>query len=114
MVNPGVFQGSQKNFLLGERPSYSIVVEGGYAADALALIQCHYFKRYPVELPHTEEPSPEFLVNVDDNAPEVEVPEPDPNVGEEEYMVALDQLTERQKLVSYHKVVSCALFISKV
>ena len=114
MVNPGAFQGSRKDFLLGERSSYSIAVEGGYAADALALIQRRYFKRYPVELPHTEEPSPEFLVNVDDDAPEVEVPEPDPNVGKEEYMVALDRLAERRKLVSYRKAVSRALFISKV
>jgi hypothetical protein len=115
MVNPGAFQGSRKDFLLGERASYSAAVAGGYAADALALIQRRYFKRYPVELPHTVEPSPEFLANVDDDAPEVEIPEPnEQNMSEEEYKVALDRLAERRKLVSYRKAVSRTLFTSKV
>ena len=86
MVNPGVFQGSRKEFLLGERASYSAAVAGGYAVDALALIQRHYFKRYPVELPHTLEPSPEFLAAVDDDAPDDEIPVPDQDqMSEEDY-----------------------------
>jgi len=77
MVNPGVFQGSRKEFLLSERPSYSAAVAEGYAADALAMIQRRYFKRYPVELPHTLEPSPEFLAAVDDNSADIEISMPD-------------------------------------
>jgi len=114
MVNPGAFHGSRKEFLLGERPAYSIAVEGGYAADALALIQRRYFKRYPIDLPHTVEPSSEFSAQVDDDAPDVEIPEPDQHsMTEEEFRTALDRLVERRKLVAYRKAVSRALFTSK-
>lgn len=114
MVNPGVFQGSRKEFLLGERTSYGTAVAGGFAADALALIQRRYFKRYPVELPHTLEPSPEFLATVDDDAPDDEIPVPDQDqMSEEEYRAAVDRLVERQKLVSCRRAVSRALFTSK-
>ena len=114
MVNPGVFQGSRKEFLLGERTSYGAAVAGGYAADALALIQRRYFKRYPVELPHTLEPSPEVLAAVDDDAPDDEIPVPDQDqMSEEEYRAAVDRLAERQKLVSCRRAVSRALFTSK-
>ena len=113
MVNPGTFQGSQKEFLLGERPSYSTGVAGGYAADVLALIQQRYFKQYPLDLPHTVEPSAEFLAAVDDDAAEVDITEPDQDrMSNEEYEEAINQLAERQKLFSYHKAVSRALFTS--
>jgi hypothetical protein len=114
MVNPGAFQGSRKEFLLGEISSYSAAVAGGYAADALALIQRHYFKRYPVELPHTLEPSPDFLAAVDDDAPDDEIALPDQDkMTEDEYRAAMDRLAERQKLVSCRRAVSLALFTSK-
>jgi len=100
---------------VGERPSYSAGVAGGYAADALALIQRRYFKRYPLDLPHTVEPSAEFLAAVDDDAADVDVTEPDQNrMGDEEYDAAIKRLAERQKLFSYRKAVSRALFTSNV
>jgi len=115
MVNPGTFQGSRKDFLLGEIPAYSAGVTGGYAADALALIQRRYFKRYPLDLPHTVEPSAESLAAVDDNAADVDVPEPDQDsMSDEEYQAAMKRLAERQKLFSYRKAVSRALFTSNV
>ena len=116
MVNPGAFQGSWKEFLLGERPSYSAGVARGYAADALALIQViqrRYFKRYPLDLPHTVEPSAEFLAAIDDDAAEVNITEPDQDhMSDEEYAEAINRLAERQKLFSYRKAVSRALFTS--
>jgi len=115
MVNPGTFQGSRKEFLVGERPSYSAGVAGGYAADALALIRRRYFKWYPLDLPHTVEPSAEFLATVDDDAADVNITEPDQNhMGNEEYEAAIKRLAECQKLFSYHKAVSHALFTSNV
>ena len=115
MVNPGAFQGSRKDFLRGEIPAYSAGVTGGYAADALALIQRRYFKRYPLELPHTVEPSAEFLAAVDDDAADTDVPEPDQDsMSDEEYQAAMNQLAERQKSFSYRKAVSRALFTSNV
>ena len=44
MVNPGAFQGLRKQFLMNEKPTYKAGVLGGYAADALANIQCCYFR----------------------------------------------------------------------
>ncbi|KAF9548608.1 hypothetical protein CPC08DRAFT_593621, partial [Agrocybe pediades] len=75
MVNPGAFQGSRREFLLSQKPYYSNAVVEGYAADAIAVIQRRYFKRYPIDLPHEEEPSPETLAIVDDDAPEHEQPQ---------------------------------------
>ena len=101
--------------MLRERSAYSATVCGGYAADTLALIQCCYFKRYPVDLAHTVEPSAEFLAGVDDDAADVDVQEPDQDkMSEEEYKTAMDQLAERQRLISYRKAVTSPLFRSKV
>lgn len=72
MVNPGSFQGSRKEFLLSQKAAYSAGVAGGYATDALALIQHHYFKRYPIDLPHEQEPDAEALASIDYDAPDVE------------------------------------------
>lgn len=36
MVNPGIFHRSQKDFLLGEKATYSAAVQRGYIHDALA------------------------------------------------------------------------------
>ena len=72
MVNPGAFRGSRKEFLMSEKAAYSAGMAGGYGADALVLIQRRYFKRYPVDLPHHEEPTAEHLAAVDDEAPEPE------------------------------------------
>ncbi|KAF8958798.1 hypothetical protein BDZ97DRAFT_1596211, partial [Flammula alnicola] len=72
MVNPGAFRGSRKEFLMNEKVNYSPGVAGGYAAEALAIIQRHYFKRYPIDLPHDEEPAAGSLDAVDDDAPDPE------------------------------------------
>jgi len=107
MVNPGVFQGSWKEFLLGEKAAYSTSVAGGYTADALALIQRRYFKHYPVDLPHDVEPTAEFLATVGDDAANPDIPEPDQaSMSSKEYQTAMDELAKRQKLFSYCKAVS--------
>ena len=107
MVNPGVFQGLQKEFLLGEKSSYSTTVARGYAADALALIQHQYFKWYPVDLPHNLELSPEFLAAMDDDAPNDKIAVPDQDkMSKEDYQAAVDRLAEHQKLVSCRQAVS--------
>ncbi|KAF9522757.1 hypothetical protein CPB83DRAFT_740586, partial [Crepidotus variabilis] len=74
MVNPGVFKGSRRDFLLGEKASYSAAIDGGYQKDAIANIQCRDLKRYPITLPHEEKPSHEHFNAVDNDALE---PEPE-------------------------------------
>lgn len=70
MVNPGGFQGSRKIFLDDQQDLYAAAVEENHAADAVADIQRRYFKRFPLSLPHTQEPTEEFLAAVDDDAPD--------------------------------------------
>ena len=112
MVNPGAFRGSRKEFLMGEKAAYSAAMAGGYGADALALIQRRYFKRYPVDLPHHEEPTAEHLAAVDDDAPEPEPEEPNPeNMTKEECEAATKELDRRQTILKFRKAVSCSCLL---
>jgi hypothetical protein len=107
MVNPGAFQGSQREFLLAEKPAYAAGVDGGYAADALAVIQRRYFKRYPMTLSHVEEPTAVFLAVVDDNAPDPEEHVPDPDtMSEELYEHESIEAESRRVQFVYRKAVS--------
>jgi hypothetical protein len=94
MVNPGSFGPSRKVFLISQKPAYSAGVVDGYAADALTVIQRKYHKRFPIDLPHDEEPYPEQFV------PDIET------LGEEEYACAMEALEKRQKLVAFRQAVS--------
>lgn len=76
MVNPGSFSGRRKEFLNSQQDVYAAAVKGGHIADAVADIQRRYFKRFPTTLPHTQDPTQEFLDAVDDNAPDPEVSPP--------------------------------------
>ncbi|KAF9471420.1 hypothetical protein BDN70DRAFT_938959 [Pholiota conissans] len=106
MVNPGAFRGARKEFLMNEKANYSAAVVGGYAADAVAQIQRRYFKRFPIDLPHDEDPSPEILNTIDDDAadPEPEINEPDPQrLTIEEFAAAMQDIEDRKKLLNYRK-----------
>lgn len=107
MVNPGAFQGLRKQFLMNEKPAYTAGVQGGFAADALANIQRRYFRRFPIDLPHDQEPTVEWLAAVNDNAPdtELEITGTD-KLTSVEFEEAVAQLKERRKLVKYRKAVS--------
>ena len=113
MVNPGAFRGQRKEFLVAEKQNYAAAMEGGYGADALAQIQRRYFKRFPVELGHFEEPSQEHLASVDDDAPDPEPEEPDASkLTPEEFEAATKKAAHRQKVIRYRKAVSLALFVN--
>lgn len=110
MVNPGAFQGSRKAFLVSQKADYKDGVVGGYAADALAKIQRKYFKRFPIDLPHFEEPTAEWLEAVDDESPDVEQDEPDiTTLDEEQYAMAVEQIQARRLLLNFRKAVSVSL-----
>lgn len=107
MPNPGAFQGSRKEFLLGEKEAYNLAVDGGYTSEALALICRRYFKRYPVDLPHNTEPSAEHLAAVDDNTPDSDIQEPDIfAMSREEYDIAMDLVKQRRMSIDFRKAVS--------
>jgi len=110
MVNPGSFGPSRKAFLVSQKPAYSAGVLGGYAADALALIQRKYLKRFPIELPHDEEPTEEWLASVNNDEPDPDQLPPDiESLGEENYVAAMEVLERRQKLLAFRKAVSAIL-----
>jgi len=112
MVNPGVFRGSRKDFLLGEKAAYVAGVQGGYVHDALVDIQRKYLKRYPISLPHSEEPSSESLASIDDNAPDPEQEEPDKEKMEPEaYAEAMKAVEVCRSLIVYRKAVRFHLFV---
>ena len=112
MVNPGAFRGSRKDFLVSQKPAYAEAVVGGFAADVLANIQRKYFKRYPVELPHDEEPTPEHLaaVNDDEADPEIEGPDAE-KMSPQQYEDAVEALEQRSSVIRFRKAVSISLFI---
>lgn len=76
MVNPGGYQGSRKQFLDDQQEFYAAAVEDKRIADAVADIQRRYFKRFPLTLSHSEEPTEDFLAAVDDDAPDPELSPP--------------------------------------
>ncbi|KAJ3492554.1 hypothetical protein NLJ89_g11211 [Agrocybe chaxingu] len=104
MVNPGSFRGLRKEFLQGEKKAYADAVAGGYAKDAIAIIQRRFFKRFPIDLPVDQEPAPEALVAVDDDEAEPDQVQPNKDeLGPEEYAKAVERVKERQKLIVYRK-----------
>ena len=113
MVNPGTFRGTRKVFLKGELVVYAATVEGGFVADGVALIARRYFKRYPVELPLDEEPSPQHLAAVDDEAIDPDEPPMDhTELSLEEFIQQGISREERAALIVYRHAVSicCELF----
>lgn len=98
MVNPGAFSESRRAFLANEKDAYATAVANDHVADTVADILRRYFKRYPISLPHKEEPSQEWLAQVDDDAadPEMEAPNAD-TMSTEAYASALIDYEARAK-----------------
>lgn len=76
MVNPGAFSGRRKAFLDAQKETYAAAVAAGHINDTVADIQRRYFKRFPLTLAHSEEPTEEFLAAIDDEAPDPELMPP--------------------------------------
>ena len=92
---------------MSQKPAYSAGVVGGYAADALAVIQSKYFKQFPIDLPHNEEPTEEWLASVNDEDPDPDQVPPDiEKLNEEDYIAVCKALETRQKLFAFRKAVS--------
>ena len=115
MVNPGAFVGSRVEFLKGEKRAYAEAVASGYARDTLSTISRRYFKRYPVDLPHNEEPTAEHLASVDDDAICPDEPPLDPNdMPVDDYLAEKLRREKAAELVDYRQGVSFALFVLEV
>lgn len=86
---------------------YAEAVENGTVPDVVAVIQRRFFKRFPISLGDKEEPSPEWLAQVDHNAadPEIQVPNED-SMTPEEFAVVTANLTELMGKLERKKDVS--------
>lgn len=115
MVNPGVFHGLRKDFLAGEKVTYSNAVAGNYEKDTIADIQRRFFKRFPVGLPLNEEPSAEHLASVNDADADPDVEGPDEtDLTSEECAIARSKLEERAKLIIFRKGVRASKLLDYV
>lgn len=81
--------------------------------DILAVIFCHYLKRFPMELKHSEELLEEHLAAVDNNAPDSKVKEPDQTkMAEREYKQAMEAMKKQRWMLEFCKKVSLLLFVA--
>ena len=71
------FHGLRKAFLQEELEKYSDAVLNGTKDEFVKDVIRRYFKRFPPELPHDQEPTAEHLANVDDTLPDEEPDMPD-------------------------------------
>jgi hypothetical protein len=109
MVNPGAFQKYHKEFLLMQKAVYAQAVAGGFMHDCVADIQCHYFKCYPIDYPHNQEPISKMTLGVNDDAPEPEHPMLDSTImSEDEYKLVEEVFQKRCVVVRNQKEV-CGL-----
>ena len=115
MVNPGSFGPSRKAFLESQKPVYTAGVLGGYAGDALAQIQRKYLKRFPIDLPHDEELTEEWLASMDDKENDLDqIPPHVKSLSEEDYAEAMKALESRQKLLAFRRAVSAMSFLYRL
>ncbi|KAK7028203.1 SERTA domain-containing protein 3 [Paramarasmius palmivorus] len=90
-MSPSAFKGSRKAFLEENIPAYAKALKEGRGTDFLIELTRRYFKRYPANLPHSEEPSKEHLESVNDDDPDEEIVPPEhlPDQPEEAFRKAL-------------------------
>ncbi|KAH9476587.1 hypothetical protein JR316_0010499 [Psilocybe cubensis] len=104
MPNPGIFKGACKEFLLAQKGIYADAVKNGHVAETLMAIQRRYFKRFPVEMPLNQDPTPEALAAVNDNDPDEDVAEPDRDLlSEDEYNMQMAAFKARQTVLIVRK-----------
>src|SRR6266508_2192177 len=99
MVNLGIFHGGRLALLMAEKQKYTNAINNNCVNDAVADIQWHFFKRFPVDLPLTVEPSPEHLASINDDEldPEILVPDKE-KLSPEEYEMEMAKFEDRQAL----------------
>lgn len=106
MPNPGSFQGGRLAFLESQIPEYAASLVANSTAACVADVQRRFFKRFPLDLAETLEPSAEHLAAVDDGAADEEPPAPDESLQAEAYEEAVVAFTARSKLITSRRNVS--------
>lgn len=114
MVNPGAFIGRRKQFLAEQEALYAAAIRDGHVNDTVADIQRRYFKRFPITLSHTEEPTEEFLAAVDDTAPDPELTAPSKDGTEPAAYARAQRVYEFQSKELQMRKSVCTFFSSTV
>lgn len=114
MVNPGSFIGKRKEFLDSQKELYAAAVQDKHVADTVADIQRRYFKRFPLTLPHNQDPTQEFLDSVDDDAPDPELCHPGPKAAgvEDDAYTRTLRVYELQKIELKLRKEVCHFFLN--
>ncbi|KAG6905920.1 hypothetical protein DXG01_016922 [Tephrocybe rancida] len=97
MVNPGVFHGSCKVWLLEEVKTYRCTYQESHGKDTIHDIQWRYFKHYDPKLPLDKEPTAQVLALVDNSAAEPDRP-PLPDA----LIIGLEVYTTAKKQEDFH------------
>ena len=100
----------RKMFLDSQQAAYDAAAEEDDVADIVANIQRRYFKRFPLTLLHSQDPTPEHLASVDDDAPDPELtPPPQDNENPEAYARACHVSEFQIQELKMRKAVSVSL-----
>lgn len=105
-----LFKGARLEFLTQQIPAYEKAVAEGTTKEFLDVVYARYARRFPIELPLTEEPSPDFLAAVDDNAPEPEPEVPTEELSPEELEIVLQEMNNRQDDIQKRRKVCVVCF----
>lgn len=106
-----IFKGSRRDYLTTQRPAYEQAVADGTVNDFLDIVYGRYARRYPIELEMTDEPSPEFLAAVDDEAPDPEREPLSDDLSDDERAVEEKKIKERQALIQKRRKVRGCLIL---
>ncbi|PPQ73933.1 hypothetical protein CVT26_006554 [Gymnopilus dilepis] len=100
------FTGLRKAFLEGELEKYKKAFIDGTKTDFLMDVLRRFLKRFPLNLPDDQEPTPEFLAEVDDTSPDQERVAPDATEMPEDqtrYYRLLKEFDDETKLIETRK-----------
>lgn len=105
-----VFKTVRYEFLASHMPDYEAAIGNGTVGQFIDSVYARYARRFPIELPLSEDPSAEQLAAVDDNAPEPEhIARCLDDLPGEELAEEEAKITARQALIKKRKKVSVYL-----
>lgn len=100
-----LFKGARFDFLADQIEGYKAAVVAGTTREFLDVVFARYSRRFPIDLPLSEDPSAEFLASVDDDAPEPEIPASLDELSPDELQVETQKIADRQLLIQQRRKV---------
>lgn len=94
-----LFKGARLEFLTEQIVSYEAAVAAGTTKEFVDVIYARYARRFPIEIPLDEDPSPEVLEAIDDDAPEPEREVRLDDLSPEELEAETERISARQEAI---------------